>query len=65
PWLVGRYVFGDYCGGQVWALADSGGRWSAELLLRTDLRIASFAEQPDGELLLVDHGGGVYRLVNR
>ncbi|MDQ7800432.1 MAG: PQQ-dependent sugar dehydrogenase [Armatimonadota bacterium] len=65
PWLVGRYVFGDYCGGQVWALADSGGRWSTELLLRTDLRVASFAEQPDGELLLVDHGGGVYRLVNR
>lgn len=65
PGLVGRYVFGDYCGGQLWALAESGGRWMAELLLRTGLRISSFAEQPDGELLVVDHAGAVYRLVAR
>jgi glucose/arabinose dehydrogenase len=65
PWLVGRYVFGDYCGGQVWALGESGGRQVLELLLRTGLRISSFAEGPDGELWVVDHGGGVYRLVAR
>ncbi len=65
PWLAGRYVFADYCGGQIWSLSDAGGAWSAALLLRTDLRVSSFGEEPDGELLVVDHGGAVYRLVPR
>ncbi len=48
-------------GGQIWSLQDAGSRWITKLLLR----IASFAEQPDGELLVVDHTGGVYRIVAR
>ncbi len=79
--LVGWYVFGDYCGGQIWALREASGLQergqgnapaerarvvrTPQLLARTPLRIASFAEQPDGELLVVDHRGGVYRLVGR
>jgi glucose/arabinose dehydrogenase len=65
PGLGGRYVFGDYCGGQIWSLRETGGRWTTELLVRSALRITSFAQQPDGELLVVDHAGGVYRLVGR
>jgi len=79
--LVGWYVFGDYCGGQIWALRESSGLQergqgdppagragvvrTPQLLVRTALRIASFAEQPDRELLVVDQRGGVYHLVGR
>jgi uncharacterized repeat protein (TIGR03806 family) len=51
PALAGRYVFADYGRGDVWALrADN----TPELLAHTGRRLVSFAQQPDGELLLVD-----------
>jgi len=60
--LVGRYLFADYCGGQLWSLRESDGRWVMEDLLTTDLRVSSFGEDSFGELYLVDHRGGVYQL---
>ena len=60
PALVGRYVFGDYISGDVWALTEGG---EPELVARTGLRIVSFAEEPGGELLIVDFGSGrLFRL---
>jgi glucose/arabinose dehydrogenase len=58
PELEGTYLFGDLCSGEVFGLRQ--GRRS--LLLATDLRISSFGEDEAGELYVVDHGGGVYRL---
>jgi glucose/arabinose dehydrogenase len=63
--LVGRYLFADYCGGQLWSLRESGGRWVMETLLTTELQISSFGEDQAGELYLVDHRGAVYRIVPR
>jgi len=64
--LVGRYVFGDYCSGRLLSLAEAGGgRWTMMALLGTNLRISSFGEDPSGELYVVDHQGGVYRLLPR
>lgn len=61
--LWGNYIFGDYGSGRIWSLsATPGGGWKRELLLDTDASIASFGEDPDGELYLVDLGGTVYRL---
>ncbi|MGH2349261.1 MAG: PQQ-dependent sugar dehydrogenase [bacterium] len=65
PALAGRYLFGDYCSGTIWTLTASGDGWSTAPLLSTDLRISSFGEDEDGELYVVDHGGGVYRIVPR
>jgi uncharacterized repeat protein (TIGR03806 family) len=60
PQLRGRYLFGDYVTGDVWALTDDG---EPELIARTGLRIVSFAEEPSGEPLLVDFGSGqLFRL---
>jgi uncharacterized repeat protein (TIGR03806 family) len=61
PQLADRYVFGDYMRGDVWALTGSG---EPELIARTGLRIVSFAQEPSGELLMVDFGSGrLFRLV--
>jgi uncharacterized repeat protein (TIGR03806 family) len=62
PALAGRYVFGDFGSGRVWALATNGS--SADELADTSLSIPSFGEGNDGELYVVDiGGGGLHKLV--
>ncbi|HEY6103473.1 MAG TPA: PQQ-dependent sugar dehydrogenase [bacterium] len=66
PGLVGRYLFGDYCSGRIWALTDAGGnRWTMTQLLSTDLRISSFGEDAAGEVYVVDHSGTIYLITAR
>ena len=65
PSLAGAYVFADYCAGDLWTLRHVDGEWRRSVLLETDLRISSFAEDLDGDLYVVHHGGDVYRLVAR
>lgn len=65
--LDGRYLFGDLCSGEIWALPRGAGVGDgAEPLLLADLdgMLVTFGVEADGEVLVVDHeGGGVYRLV--
>jgi glucose/arabinose dehydrogenase len=68
--LYGNYVFGEFCGGQVWRIpsgfngtlnhntVENGGH----LLFQTNFNISSFGEDAVGRIYLVDLGGGVYRL---
>lgn len=63
--LMGTYVYGDFCSGEIFALPDpthSGTRAEARVLLKTPLQISSFGEDSFGELYVLDHRGGVYRL---
>ena len=62
--LHGAYVYGDYSSGTIWGARHDGQKltWHQELA-RTELQIAAFAVNHRGELLIVDHGGGIYRLV--
>lgn len=62
PQLVGTYLYGDYCSGQIWGARREGNAWRSEPLLATTMRISSFGEDEAGELYLVDHGGVLYRL---
>lgn len=63
PELYGTYLFGDYVTGRIWqAVPDGSGGWTRRLLVDSDLNLTSFAELQDGELLLIAHGGGLYRL---
>jgi glucose/arabinose dehydrogenase len=55
----GTYLSGDYCSGEIFALA--GGVFS--VLLDTALNISSFGEDEAGELYVVGHGGTVHRIV--
>ncbi|HEX6995511.1 MAG TPA: PQQ-dependent sugar dehydrogenase [Gammaproteobacteria bacterium] len=64
PALAGQYVFGDFGSGRIWRLVEDGaGGLTADELASTGLRIASFAEDPDGELYIVDLEGTLHRIV--
>jgi len=62
--LNGAYVYGDYSSGRIWGMKHDGQRveWHRELA-DTSLQIAAFHVDRQGELLIADHGGGLYRLV--
>jgi glucose/arabinose dehydrogenase len=63
PEWNGIYLYGDYGSGFVWGLLrDSQGAWQNRLLFQTGSTIASFGEDEQGEIYLVDHQGDVYRL---
>lgn len=63
PYLVNRYVFGDYCSGTIWAIPRAARAPAAKtLVIQTSYNISSFGEDESGELYVVDHAGGaVYR----
>ncbi len=63
PALKGWYVFGDFCGGQIWAVSSTAGTHASKVLLRnTPYSISSFGENATGELFVVDLGGTIYRI---
>lgn len=64
PELQGKYFYGDYASGNLWAMArDEKGVYRNELVRRTGRSIASFGEDDRGELYLLSFDGGVYRVV--
>jgi glucose/arabinose dehydrogenase len=66
PALQGKYIYGDYASGKIWALSvDGNGKKTGNtLLLTTGFPIATFGEDQDKELLLLSYGsdGKIYRL---
>jgi glucose/arabinose dehydrogenase len=63
PALVGGYVFGDYCSGEIWVVAaNATAPATPTLLLNTGLLISSFGESTTHELLVTDLGGRLYRI---
>ena len=66
PSLIGAYVYGDFCTGNIWALRYDGSRAVEQAKIAdTDLRIASFAEGPDGEVYVLSFTGEIARLAIR
>lgn len=59
PALLGTYIFGDFCSGEIWGYRDGHTR----LLRETDLQISSFGEDQEGELYVVGYGGGIFQVV--
>ncbi len=61
--LRGRYIYGDYCSGNVWSLKVVNGRATGLRRERFEIEsVTSFGEDAAGELYAVSHGGTVYRL---
>jgi glucose/arabinose dehydrogenase len=58
PALAGTYLYGDYCSGEIFGYAGGASR----RLAATRLAIASFGEDRDGEVYVVDLGGSVHRI---
>jgi len=64
PSLTGKYIFGDFGSGRLFALTEiSGGQWEAEELLATGFNISSFGEDSSGELYVLDYGGSVRQIL--
>lgn len=65
PDLQGFYLFGDFGSGRVWSVPfDSPIGTQPDLLVDTALGISSFAESNDGELFVLDFGGGtIHRVI--
>ena len=63
--LIGHYIYGDYDTGIIWQLGYDGTKVTLHRELSdTNLRLVGFAEDHEGELLLIDHiGGYVHKLV--
>jgi glucose/arabinose dehydrogenase len=59
----GIYLFSDYCTGIIWGLINVNGVWQKQLLFDTDVNITSFGQDENGEIYIIDDGGGVYQLV--
>ena len=59
PRLAGLYVYADFCSGEIFALRGT----TQSVLLDTTLAVSSFGEDEAGELYVVDHRGGVYRVI--
>jgi glucose/arabinose dehydrogenase len=62
PALTGVYLYGDFESGRIWGLRRSGDAVENVLLLQTSHAIASFGEDDDGELYVVDLAGRVMRV---
>ena len=62
--LQGAYIYGDYQTGKIWALRHDGTRITSHReLVDTPFQVVSFGEDRDGELMIVDFGGTLQRLV--
>jgi glucose/arabinose dehydrogenase len=63
PELVGAYIYGDYSTGKIWGVKHDGTKvtWHKELA-GTRLQIVGFGADANGEMYIVDHGGGLYEL---
>ncbi len=60
--LDGFYLYGDFITGRIWALSPLTG--ATTVLLDTEMQIVSFAEDLDGELLVLDFlTGSLFRIV--
>jgi len=64
PALVGTYLYGDYCSGELFSVRTTqGGQVSGEpWVLKTNAAISSFGEDESGEIYLLDLKGAVYLL---
>ncbi len=61
--LSGKYLFGDFGSGRIWAMTSAGSFVSVEELLNTGLFLSSFGEDEDGELYVAELGGTVRQII--
>lgn len=62
PELVGRYIYADYCTGEIWKLMYQGGTVTEDsLLLSAGTSVLSFGTDQRGELYVLGNNGNIYR----
>ena len=63
PSLEGKYVYGDFISGRIWALDATTNNPNNALVLETGLNISSFGIDADDELYFCAFNGSIYRIV--
>jgi glucose/arabinose dehydrogenase len=68
PELRGKYIYGDFASGNIWALTlnADGTLTGNTLLLNAGFQVSAFAEDYNGEILVLSHGSNekLYRLTS-
>ncbi len=59
--LQGRYIYGDFGSGTVWALDYDGERVISNQTIGNVGSLASFGEDADGELFALSYGGSIFK----
>lgn len=62
-WLYGDYIYGDFVTGRVWAYDFENGE--SREILETGLNISSFGLDRNGEILIVDYSGKLFRITSK
>ncbi len=64
PGLVGKYLYAEYCFGNIWALERNGdGEWVNEELYRdVSGRWTTFGQDNNGELYIASRSGGISKI---
>lgn len=64
--LQGRYIYGDFISGRIWALSTNlGGNLSNQLLMESGLSISSFGTDNANEIYMCAFDGKIYKFVER
>lgn len=60
PYLDGRYVYGDFCTGKIWALSENQcGVWTNEFLIEISSQdLSTFGQDNNGEIYFAEVGTG-------
>ena len=61
PELQGKYIYADYCSGNIWALDASGSSIQNEFLLKASARITAFGVDENQELYICGENGIIYK----
>lgn len=65
PSLQGHYIHGDFCSGTIRTVVrEANQTYTAETLLSSGQSISSFAQDADGEVLVLSISGRIFRFVN-
>ena len=77
PQLSGRFLFADFCRGDIWSLSksyadeehvsnqESRGKWQSELVLKAAVPVSSIGEDEEGNLYVTGYQNGAVYLITQ
>ena len=64
PELYGKYIYGDYCSDNIWALQLDGDSVNNQLLFKAPANISAFGEDNNNNLYVCTLGDSIYKFVS-